>query len=118
MKEITEIIDELRTLQQAFMDRARSLCGPKPDGIAYGCFLNAETLRMAAEELQRSVPAEAELEGDPAGYWNVCPECHGDLRDGDPWCRHCGKKILWTQLNIGKEAKKDGKREDGGPGAG
>ena len=115
MKEMEEIIDELRTLQQAFMDMARRHTGPEPNGVAYGAFLNAETCRMAAEELQRSVPAEAELEGDPAGYWHVCPDCHGYLSEGEPWCRHCGKKILWTQLNIGKEAKKDGKREDGGP---
>lgn len=52
-----------------------------------------ELIKGAYELLK---PEEAEIEGDPClGYWYVCPECHGHIKQGTRFCMSCGKEILW-----------------------
>ena len=59
-----------------------------------------QTIRMTVQVrdliIRELTPEEAEIEGDPcAGYWWVCPECHGHIKQGTRFCMSCGKEIIW-----------------------
>ena len=93
-----KLINELNDMKLAFMLRARESTGPTPSPVAYGSFLNAETCRKAAEELERCVEREAEVEGGGNSWWFVCPECHGGIIKNQHYCQNCGQKLKWTEL--------------------
>jgi len=106
-----QLIDGLKDLQMAFFVRAREKTGPKPDQVAYGAFLNAEICRKAAEELQRCIPMEAEVEGGGHSWWYVCPECHGGIIRDQHFCQRCGQKLQWTELKVNNN--KEGSENNG-----
>lgn len=89
-KKIIEALEDMRT---AFLIRARETAEPKPDGVSYGAFLNADICRKAAEELKRYIPQKMEVEGGGTSWWYVCPECHGAIDSQDLFCRHCGQAV-------------------------
>ena len=67
-----------------------------------------ETLKKRKDALQRAMlaldmkkdpadPGDPEIEGDGrSSWWYVCPDCHGQVDNGDGYCRHCGKGLRWT----------------------
>ena len=38
----------------------------------------------------------AEMEGGGSTWWMVCGECHGAIDTNDHYCRHCGKRVIWS----------------------
>ena len=43
----------------------------------------------------QAVPAE--MEGGGHEWWYVCGECHGTIRSQDTFCRHCGRRVKWSE---------------------
>ena len=87
-----ELIGELREIAESFMGGARDL-RTTDTGVSYRMFLIAETCRKAAEELEKRIPQEIEIEGGGSTWWHVCPECHGAIDRADHFCRHCGQAV-------------------------
>ena len=59
-----------------------------------GAFI--KLLEDAKEELKRQTQGDPEIEGDGrSSWWYVCPDCHGQVDNGDGYCRHCGKGLRW-----------------------
>lgn len=46
--------------------------------------------------VQRSVGAEAELEGGGHTWFFVCGECHAILKEHAKYCHECGKRVKWA----------------------
>lgn len=41
---------------------------------------------------------QAEVEGSAGWWWYVCGECHGQISRPDLYCRHCGRRIVWDEI--------------------
>lgn len=52
---------------------------------------------MAAELLERDIPATAEIEGGGHTWFYVCGDCHVVIESRDAFCRHCGRAISWVE---------------------
>ena len=86
------VIVKLRDMAEQFM--ACAIEQRESDNMqSFGCFKYSETLKTAADKLERQIPQEMELEGGGTTWWYVCPECHGAIDDRDKFCRHCGQAV-------------------------
>lgn len=110
-----EIIAYMEALEQNYENLAVSLREDDPEN-SFTSYKLAQACRKAAEELKRSVPAEAEYEGDArSSWWYVCPECHGGVIRDQRFCQNCGQKLQWSELKINNKegSDKDGERDTG-----
>ena len=87
-----DLIGDLNIIRGSFITGARDLRETDP-GISFWMFEISETCRKAAEELEKRIPQEIEIEGGGSTWWHVCPECHGTIDQGDHFCRHCGQAV-------------------------
>ena len=46
-------------------------------------------------EPDMEIPIKPDAEGGYPSWWYVCGECHGEIGNGDSYCKHCGQKVLW-----------------------
>ena len=49
-------------------------------------------------EMKVMDPVQAEVEGSAGSWWYVCGECHGQISRPDLYCRHCGRRIVWDEI--------------------
>ena len=83
--ELTNIADHFMILATEQRD--------KNQGISYQAFHISEVCRNAAEELEKKIQQEIEIEGGGSTWWYVCPECHGAIVRADHFCKHCGQAV-------------------------
>ena len=61
-----------------------------------------DVIRMARErwcdtcELKEPVKPELRMSKHGFKQWIVCGNCYGKIYGGDDYCRHCGRKIKWS----------------------
>ena len=48
---------------------------------------------ILGDAIKRLTPIQIETEGGGLTWWNVCPECHGQVDKADHFCRHCGQAV-------------------------
>ena len=92
MNEIRKLIMQLKDMEEAALDAAKSFRQNDPR-LSYTLFRNSELCNKAAEELKRLIPVKREIEGGNISYFFVCEECHGQVGGTDGFCRHCGHPL-------------------------
>ncbi len=92
--EIKKLIDQLKEAEKTDMVIATSMRTKNPASSMFW-FKMAELMKTAAEMLEKTMPAEAELEGGDKAYWYVCGKCHAMLKEQDVFCAQCGRRIMW-----------------------
>ena len=92
-----DIVKKLEIYKGTFINMSRDIRETDPK-LSYSFYKVSELCEEAAEELKKRKTAETmpEWEGDPGnGYWKVCGECHGQIREEWKYCPHCGYLINW-----------------------
>ena len=65
-----------------------------------GMYCNQDKLFDEAIEILKNCPGltRIEIEGSERSWWHVCGECHGQISRPDLYCRHCGRRIIWDEI--------------------
>lgn len=89
-----ELIDDLKKIEKQYTDIATRLRTEDPKS-SYAIWKTAESCRKAAEELERLIPAPAEIEGGGTSWFYVCGKCNKAINYKDKYCRECGREVKW-----------------------
>ena len=58
------------------------------------------TLSKCMALLKEKEPMAPEMEGGGSNWFVVCGDCHAVISEGDKFCRHCGREVLWSGFNL------------------
>ena len=91
-QETEKLIQQLREAAEKQLAIATAIRTEQPECSMFS-FKMSEILHTAANNLEKSIPHQMEVEGGGTSWWYVCPNCHGAIDKGDRFCRHCGQAV-------------------------